>query len=152
MKIRKSLATITLCVLPAFGASVVLNTQQAKAEKVCSNRSLYGAYENAGEGYFNYTDPYSTTALNTFDGNGKVTGTVLARSIAGQITTNLSFQGTYQVNPDCSLTASYTRADGTTANYSGVVYDDGNKFGYTQTDPGTIVNIKGERVNRYRYH
>jgi hypothetical protein len=33
-------------------------------------------------------------------------------------------------------------------NYSGVVFDDGNKLGYTQTDSGTIVNLKGERITR----
>jgi len=65
------------------------------------------------------------------------------------VTTNLATQGTYDVNSDCSFTATFTRTDGTTANYSGVVYDNGNKFGYTETDPGTIFNIQGERVNKY---
>ncbi len=153
MKTVKSLATLTLCILSAFGTSVVLNPQQAKAEKTCSNRSLYGAYETQGGGYLNNTEPYAINALDTFDGNGKIAGTVLARSIAGIVTTNVALQGTYQVNSDCSFTASFTRTDGTTANYSGVVFDDGNKFGYTQTDSGTIVNIKGERVrNHYPSH
>jgi hypothetical protein len=149
MKTIKSLATLTLCVLSAFSTSVALNTQQAKAEKVCSNRSLYGAYENQGSGYLNKTEPYALTTLITFHGNGKITGTILSRSIAGTVTTNLGTQGTYNVNSDCSFTATFTRTDGTTANYSGVVYDNGNKYAYTETDAGSIVNIKAERVNKY---
>ena len=149
MKTIKSLATLTLCILSAFGTTVVVNTQQAKAEKACSNRSLYGAYEAQSQGYLNNTDPYALEGLLTYDGNGKITGTILVRSVAGQVTTNLPTQGTYQVNSDCSFTLSFQRTDGTTANYSGVVYDDGNKFSFTQTDPGTIVNTKGERVKNY---
>ncbi|MDF5715538.1 MAG: hypothetical protein PUP93_17065 [Rhizonema sp. NSF051] len=104
-------------------------------------------------GYINNTDPYALEGILTFDGNGKISGTILVRSIAGQVTTNLPTQGTYQVNSDCSFTASFLRTDGTSANYSGVAYDDGNKFGYTQTNPGTIVTTRGERVKNYNsYH
>ncbi|MEH2419682.1 MAG: hypothetical protein V7K48_01635 [Nostoc sp.] len=148
MKKFKSLATLMLCISSAFGTSVILNTPQAKAEKVCSNRTLKGAYEIQGGGYLNKTQPYALNALNTFDGNGKVVGTVLVRSVGGTITTNTAVKGTYQVKSDCSFTSSFIRADGTSANYSGVLFNDGNKFGYTQTDPGTIVNLKGERVNK----
>ncbi len=149
MKTVKSLATLTLCILSAFGTSVVLNPQQAKAEKTCSNKSLYGAYEIQGGGYLNNTDPYALNALDTFDGNGKVAGTILVRSVAGNVTTNLGTQGTYQVNSDCSFTVSFTRADGTSSNYSGAIFDNGNKAGFTQTDSGSIVNLKGERVRNH---
>lgn len=79
------------------------------------------------------------TSLVTYDGNGNFTGIVLARSIAGNVTTNIANKGTYLVNSDCSFTLSVTRADGTSANFSGVVYDDGNKSDVTETDSGTIV-------------
>ncbi|MBN4004575.1 hypothetical protein [Nostoc sp. LPT] len=149
MKTIKSLATLTLCILSALSTSVVLNTQQVKAEKACSNRSLYGVYANQGGGYVNNTEPYVLNVLSTYDGNGKATGTILVRSIAGKVTTNLGTQGTYQVNSDCSFTASYRRTDGTTVNYSGVVYDDGDKFSLTETDSGTVVNIQAQRVRKY---
>ncbi len=148
MKTVKSLATLTLCILSALGTSVVLNTQQAKAEKACSNRSLYGAYKNQGQGYLNNTDPFAITSLVTYDGNGNFTGIVLARSIAGNVTTNIANKGTYLVNSDCSFTLSVTRGDGTSANFSGVVYDDGNKNDVTETDSGTIVNYTSERVRK----
>jgi hypothetical protein len=33
----------------------------------------------------------------------------------------------------------------------GFIFDDGNKYALTQTDPGTIINLKGYRVpNNYR--
>jgi hypothetical protein len=149
MEMLKSRATLVLCIISAFCTSVVLNTQQVKAQKVCSNSSLNGTYEAEGKGYVNNTAPAAQTALNNFDGNGKMTGTVVARSVGGNVGTNIGIQATYQVNSDCSFTLNVTRTDGTTANYSGVVYDNGNKFAQTETDPGTTFNVQGEKVNSY---
>ncbi|MEH1875288.1 hypothetical protein [Nostoc sp.] len=146
MKKFTSFATLMLCISSAFGTSVILNTPQARAEKVCSNKTLQGPYSVQGGGFLNKTQPYALNALNKYDGTGKVTGSVVVRSIAGTITTNITVQGTYQVKSDCTFTVSFTRADGTTANYSGVVFDGGNKINYTQTDPDTIVNLKAEKV------
>ena len=146
MKKFTSLATLMLCISSAFGTSVILNTPQARAEKVCSNKSLKGAYAVQGGGFLNKTQPYALNALNNYDGIGKVTGSVVVRSIAGTITTNIAVQGTYQVKSDCTFTVSFTRTDGTSANYSGVVFDNGNKINYTQTDPNTIVTLKAEKV------
>jgi len=134
------------CALLVFATSVALKPQQALAEKACSNKSLSGAYVAVGSGYVNNTEPYALNVLATYDGKGSFSGTVLVRSIAGNVTTNVPTQGTYQVNSDCSFTQTGTRSDGTTANYSGAIFDDGNKFALTQTDPGTIDNVKGERV------
>jgi hypothetical protein len=151
MKKFTSLATLMLCISSAFGTSVILNTPQARAEKVCSNKSLQGAYAIQGGGFLNKTQPVALNALNNYDGTGKVTGTILVRSVAGTITTNVATQGTYQVKSDCSFTVSFTRVDGTTANYSGLVFDNGNKVSYTQTDPNTIVNLEGEKVYNARH-
>ena len=125
MKTVKSLATLTLCLLPAFSTLFVLDTQSAKAEKTCSNRTLYGTYVNQSEGYVNYTQPYAITSIITYNGDGTSGGTVLANSVAGNVTTNVATRGKYQVNSDCSLTISVTRDNGTTANFSGVIFDDG---------------------------
>lgn len=144
-----------LCISSAFGTEVILNSQQPKAHAqgvpviglntTCTNSSLQGAFEIQGGGYLNKTQPYALNALDNFDSFGKVTGTVLVKSVAGTVTTNIATKGTYHVKTDCSFTASFIRADGTSANYSGVVLDNGSKFGLTQTDPGAIVNLKGER-------
>lgn len=146
MKTVKPLATLTLCLLSAFNTLVVLDTQEAKAENTCSNKTLYGTYVNQSEGYINYTQPYVITSLITYNGDGTSGGTVLASSVAGNVTTNVTTSGKYQVNSDCTLTISVTRSNGTTANFSGAIFDDGNKFSVTQTDVGTTVNLKGERV------
>ncbi|GAA6617127.1 adenylate/guanylate cyclase domain-containing protein [Scytonema sp. NUACC26] len=81
MTIRRNCVTLTLCILSAFSTSVVVNTQQAKAEKICSNRSLYGAYEAQSAGYLNNTAPFAQTGILTYDGNGKITGTILVRCL-----------------------------------------------------------------------
>ncbi|WP_375506278.1 hypothetical protein [uncultured Nostoc sp.] len=145
MKTLKLVTTSMLLFLSVFCTSLVVNTQQAKAENGCSNKRLFGAYEIQGGGYLN-TSTYALNVLDTFDGKGKVAGTILVRSIAGNVITNLPTEGTYKVNSDCSMTATFKRSDGTTANYSGVLYDNGNKFGWTQTDVNTVVNLQGERV------
>ena len=149
MRTMKSSATLTLCILSTFGLSVVLNHQEAKAEKICSNRSLYGAYEFQGGGYVNNTDPFAFNAINNYDGNGNMKGTILAIVVAGNVKTNLPTQGKYQVNSDCIVTISVTRNDGSTANYIGFLYDNSRKLNYTGTDSGAIVNLKGERIKDY---
>lgn len=49
MKKVKFVATFMLCVLLAFGALVIQNIQSVRAEKICSNKSIYGAYAVQGE-------------------------------------------------------------------------------------------------------
>ena len=149
MKTVKSLATLTLCLLSTFSTLVILDTQQAKADKTCSNRTLYGTYVNQSEGYINYTQPDAITSRITQNADGTSGGTVLASSVAGNVTTNVATRGKYQVNSDCTVTISVTRDNGTTANFSGVIFDDGHQFNVTETDAGTIVNLKGERVTNY---
>ena len=148
MNNRKKLAKFAFC-MSAFMTSMALNTQQAKAEEACSNQSLYGTYAIQGSGYVDSTKSYAFTALNNYDGNGNIKITVLAVSVAGNVTTNLSPQGTYQVNSDCSLTISIIAPNGRTSNYSGVLFDDNNKYAITETNSGTIVNVKAERVRHY---
>ena len=168
MKTRKTFAALTISALsaltildalipqvvqaqPAEKIQELRNTQ--RAEKVCDNRSLVGTYSAQNSGYLNQTDPLALTALITYDGNGNVNGTILTRSVAGNVTTNIPTQGSYQVNSDCSFTQSFVRSDGTTANYSGALSDDGNKYFLSETDSGTIVNGQAERVRHfYRSH
>ncbi|MGI2908299.1 hypothetical protein [Tolypothrix sp. VBCCA 56010] len=158
MKTLKAFTALTISALSALTILDALIPQVVQAQpdnsqlskKGCDNRSLQGTYSAQSTGFVNNTDPLAVTGLLTFDGNGNVNGTILVRSIAGNVTTNIRTQGTYQVNSDCSLTQSFTRNDGTTANYSGAIFDDGNKYALSQTDPGTIVNVQAERVRRYQ--
>lgn len=147
MKTLKPLATLTLCLLSAFGTSVVLSPQKAKAQTVCSNRTLYGTYDVEGAEYLVYKPDFFPTAINSFDGNGKITSTIWAASIVGNLKIHPGPGGTYQVNSDCSFTATYTRYDGSTGHFSGIVNIDGNNFVFSQTDPGSNVTAKGTRTN-----
>lgn len=134
-----------LLFMSVFCTSMNVNIQQAKAEKFCSNRSLFGAYQTQGSGYLNGST-YALAVLSTFDGMGNIKGTILVRSLAVNVINNVPTEGIYKVNNDCSVTATLKRNDGTTANYSGVVYNNGDKYGWTQTDFNTVVNLQGERV------
>jgi hypothetical protein len=155
MKNRKTLAKLACALLVlvlVFATSVALNPQQAKAQDppVCSNASLYGRFAVQGGGSVNNADqPYAINVLNDYDGQGNANATILVLSVAGKVQTNLHSQGKYQVNSDCSYTQTSTRADGTSVDYAGVVFDDGNKIAITQIDAGTVTNQTGERLNRY---
>lgn len=76
MKTIKSLGTLTLCVLSAFGTSVVLNTQQAKANDYSENlcrQAVVGTYlATANQTNSTSGQPSSYRELITFTGDGNV--------------------------------------------------------------------------------
>ena len=167
MKTLKPLATLTLCLLSAFGTSVVLSPQKAKAQTECSNRTLYGTYRVEGATRTNMFNgsPISIEGLEIdFDGNGKIKGTIWYEYFIGyRIRTGRGpgVADTYQVNSDCSFTATYTSYnqpvgpfsgnsynDGLAGHYSGFVTSDGKSFVFSKTDPGSnYFSAKGQRIN-----
>lgn len=168
MKTLKPLATLTLCLLSAFGTSVVLSPQKAKAQTVCSNRTLYGTYAVEGATRTNMFNgnPISIEGLEIdFDGNGKIKGTIWYEYFIGyRIRTGRGpgVADTYQVNSDCSFTVTYTSYnqpvndglggyfaynDGLAGHYSGFVTSDGKSFVFSKTDSGSNVSAKGTRIN-----
>jgi hypothetical protein len=72
-----------------------------------------------------------------FDGNGNFTG-VTASSFNGGILRN-AVAGTYQMNSDCTFTASYTNNAGQRANFSGAMVGDGREFIFIYSNDGLVI-------------
>lgn len=121
-----------------------------RSSESCSNETVRGQYVIQLSGFLNTNSPLASTVLITFDGNGNLSGTILARSLGGNVTTNLPTRGVYRVTEDCVITSSTIRDDGSSANYTGVVINEGNKFYQTQADSDSTVNVVAERVKPQR--
>ena len=149
MKTMKSLATLTLCIISAFGTSVVLNTQQAKAQQpYCSNATLKGLYAFQSSGFINSgSTPLNAVFLNRFDGNGNGTGSNGTTSVGGNITENITSTATYQVNDNCSVSFTFKNTDGTVVTGNGIVIDKGREVFFIQTNSGTNVSGTFKKVN-----
>jgi hypothetical protein len=121
----------------------------AKAESVrCSNATLKGTYVDKDTGFLTapnaVASPFAGLNIETFDGNGKMTGTGIG-SLNGNIVA-VTQTGTYKVNPDC--TGSYTvKIDplGLTVHGSFVIVDGGNELQIIITDPGTVITCVARR-------
>lgn len=102
-----------------------------RAATVCSVASLQGSYALYGQGTITGEipgfppPPFPTNhvGIANFDGAGNFSGseTASVNGFAGPAT----FTGTYNVNPDCTVTATLTNSLGLTANESGVISGNG---------------------------
>jgi hypothetical protein len=84
--------------------------------KECSLRTLHGRYGIFAQGTLLATSahpayPFVVSGIFTYDGEGNVSGTY-NQSVGGGISTALTAEGTYQVNPDCTYSAELTTPAG----------------------------------------
>jgi hypothetical protein len=86
--------------------------------------------------------PIAVVGITTYDGRGgfQISATV---SVNGTILKPPAGTGTYTVNLDC--TGSQTVG---TSHYDFVVTPDGSKITYISTDPGTVLTVISERLDR----
>jgi hypothetical protein len=118
----------------------------------CDQRTVAGTYGFQGQGTLGLGTPQAfpaaETGVATADGAGNLTGNVTF-SLGGQILST-PFIGTYQVNPDCTI--SETISFGTqTRHQQGVVLDRGQQIDFIDTDPGTVLTRVAKRVGRDQF-
>jgi hypothetical protein len=118
----------------------------------CEQRTVAGTYGFQGQGTLGLGSPQAIpaaeTGVATADGAGNLTGNVTF-SLGGQILST-PFTGTYQVNPDCTI--SETISFGTqTRHQQGVVVDRGQQIDFIDTDPGTVLTRVAKRVGRDQF-
>jgi hypothetical protein len=106
------LAILMLAFLIVSVVLVVRPVRTVKAQLPCSDSTLRGNYAWTEFGYEPENTPpefWTANALVNFDGKGKVTWSHGWQVVNGAYVspTNASFDGTYSVNPDCTLTISY---------------------------------------------
>lgn len=113
------------------------------AQAGCSTGTLTGTYVYNFNGHF-YNDNndvfyYSAMGQMQLDGNGGITATETV-SVDGLITRR-KYNGTYNVNSDCSGSLSARKPDdGSQFSADLIVSDSGKEISVIQTDDGTVVS------------
>jgi hypothetical protein len=161
---KQRIVVITAAVMLAVMAGLSLNRRPAAIKGslpavvfaeggiACDQRTVAGTYGFQGQGTLGLGTPQpipaAETGVATADGAGNLTGNVTF-SLGGQIL-NTPFTGTYQVNPDCTI--SETISFGTqTRHQQGVVVDRGQQIDFIDTDPGTVLTRVAKRVGRDQF-
>ena len=147
MKCSTIAKTFTIAAVTALALSVA---PTARADdKGCSVASLQGTFAYTGTG-FNVTPagaaaPFAEVGTQTFDGKGATTTTFTA-SANGNIF-QITFTGTYTVNPDCTGTMTLlTPAPNPTVTLFFAMADNLNEFHAIETLPGVVVTRIGRRL------
>ena len=147
---RKMLRSLCLLGLVYIGLHLGYS-HSALADMGCSNATLQGTYLFAYSG-FQIVDgqqvPFVFTGQDRINGDGTLTG-VNSFSVNGAIAKNVTYTGTYTINPDCTGT-SITVDDGTgeTAHFDLFIGRDGDAISFVQTDLGFVAASIERRVGR----
>lgn len=161
---KQRILVMTAVVTLAAVAGMSLNRRPAAIEDslpaivfaqggiACDQRTVAGTYGFQGQGTLGLGTPQAIpaaeTGVATADGAGNLAGSVTF-SLGGQILST-PFNGTYQVNPDCTI--SETISFGTqTRHQQGVVVDRGQQIDFIDTDPGTVLTRVAKRVGRDQF-
>ena len=83
--------------------------------------------------------PFVVSGIFTYDGEGNVSGR-FNQSVGGGISTGLTAEGTYQVNPDCTYSAELTTPSGVT-HRAGTITGEGmqQEIHIIFTDPSSVA-------------
>jgi hypothetical protein len=126
---------VPICKAALTGAVICLSLGGASIAQAgtCSNASLKGKYGQTISGQLlpapGVVIPQNGVAMSDFDGNGNFTQTDFV--VIGGTPTNSAFQseiGRYQINADCTGTASFHYTDGTVIDLALVVVSEGRGF------------------------
>lgn len=135
--------TIAAVTALALGLASTANA----GNKGCSLATLKGTFADKDTGFITappeVAGPFAGVALETFDGDGALTGT-------GHLSLNGTpsqgtFTGTYTVNPDCTGTYTVQNSLGLTVHAFFVIDDGGNELQIVISDPGTVITCIARR-------
>src|SRR5262245_17714294 len=144
---NRTVASTTLVVFTmAFVLGIPLRAQVSEhpgEHRGCSNASLQGSFGFTATGTLlalppPFAGPFAEIGRQTFDGRGNTEATATL-SANGNIVKEVTAQGTYVVNPDCtgSLTI-FILPFAATADLDFVVDDDGEELRTISTTAGSI--------------
>jgi hypothetical protein len=114
----------------------------------CSNASINGVFGVLSSGFNGSGQPASSVDRVVVDGAGNLTGSS-TKSIDGTIVT-FTFNGTYQINKDCTGNATFNNQDGSTK-HANIYLNNGKKGAFMiQTDDrhieSSVVAAMGKAV------
>jgi hypothetical protein len=117
-------------------AALLAAVPRDSAATTCTNASLKGVYGVISSGLDGSLQPATGINLVTLDGAGNVTGSA-TKSLDGSIVT-FTFTGTYQLNKNCTGSATWTNQDDD-VEHDNIVLNNGNKGGFLiQTDANHV--------------
>ena len=127
------LATVLVVSLTVLAVLLVHPVRTVKAHHGCSDSTLMGNYGWTEFGYEPEDSPpdfWTATALVNFNGHGGLSGSG-AWSVDNSVfetPTNATFEGTYTVDSDCTVTMNYTIDPYSYVDHGVIVGADGNEI------------------------
>jgi hypothetical protein len=134
-----ALTTLALAIAPTVRAS----------DKGCSNNTLRGSYAQIGTGVVtappDQAGPFANVGTLIFDGNGGVTGALVASSNGSS--SPATETGTYTVNSDCTGTYTVQIAPfGITSQAFFAIDTNGDELEIIVTDPGSVITCVAKKL------
>jgi hypothetical protein len=133
---KRAVAILSLALLACTGARLA----SAEDDSYCSNASLTGKYGFVLNGTIVGLGPISIVGTITYDGSGNLA--VRERAVInGNVLPPETFQGTYDVKPDCTGSASNSLGHHSVfviVNHGKTVHEEG-------TDSGSVLTILIEK-------
>lgn len=118
------------------------------AQEGCTNASLYGQYGFSVKGTnVALGVPYAIVGRFVPDGQGNFTGTG-TQSVAG-IIASFSFDGTYEINADCTGSAAFMFPGGGTSKLIFILVQGGNEIFIMDTDQGSVETGIAKKQSRH---
>jgi len=133
-------------VLLLFGIFLVVLTAPAARAATCSLATVKGNYAVADMGQGVEGVPVAVLFLETFDGNGNISGSG-EESLNGTIYTGVTLTGTYNVSSTCWYTATVTDTLGNTTNFEGSVLQNGAEVLGLSVTPGGMLQRNAYRLS-----
>ena len=123
--------------------------------RTCTAATMHGTYVY---GYTGYTvtgttlTRFAVAGLVVFDGRGTSHG-IWTTATEGEPVKHMStFQGTYQVNADCTATEIDTDQDGNIFHYDDFTEPGGREISFVQTDPNVVSSGTETRTQQPLLH
>ncbi len=104
----------------------------------CTDLGVKHTYSLEATGFFIGTGQIAAAGQLVLNGKGSLTGTVTF-SVNGSIS-SLPVTGTYQINSNCTGTATFTPQGQSAINISLVIVNGGKELMFIETDSGTVVS------------
>lgn len=151
---KRTIAPTTLAIVCASMLTLgIVPRAQGGEEKECSAATLRGSFGYTSTGTLlpsfvppPYAGPFAEVGRQIFDGKGKTeaTGTLSAN---GNIFSNVTFEGTYKVHPDC--TGSMILSSSLGVSHADFVIDgDGTELRLIFTDSGVVESRVYKKQHR----
>jgi len=120
------------------------NDTVAQGNATCTKAGVKGAFGVQSTGTFLTIGPVAFNGLLTLDGAGNLSGHA-SGSVDGQIFSQQSVSGTYQVKSNCTGTMTFQVSGQQEQHASFVVVSGGQSMLLLETDSGTVVSGSGQQ-------